>query len=161
MPEGGAGRLTAALVERLRSYGGRLECGTAVARVLVRGDRAVGVRAADGREISAARAILATAGAPALFRDLVGEEHLPSRLIADLRSFQYDNSTVKVDWSLEAPIPWTAADAHRTGTVHVAHSRPALSRHGAVRGGRRNARATRQGDRLGCPSEPRATRAGT
>lgn len=128
VPEGGAGRLTAALVDRLHSYGGTLECGTAVARVLVRGGRAVGVRAADGREISASGAILATVGAPALFRDLVGEEHLPSRLIAGLRSFQYDNSTVKVDWSLHAPIPWTAADAHRAGTVHVADGLDALTR---------------------------------
>jgi hypothetical protein len=27
---------------------------------------------------------------------------------------------VKVDWSLDAPIPWTADDARRAGTVHVA-----------------------------------------
>ncbi len=41
---------------------GRLECGVRVARVLVRGGRAVGVRTADGDEISAGRGVLATHG---------------------------------------------------------------------------------------------------
>lgn len=127
VPEGGAGRLTAALLSRLRGYGGEIETAARVARVLVSGRRAVGVRTADGREITAG-AVLATAGAPALYRDLVGEDHLPDRLMRDLRNFQYDNSTVKVDWSLDAPIPWTAEPARRAGTIHVADDMAALTR---------------------------------
>lgn len=128
VPEGGAGRLTAALVDRLRSHGGQLRCGERVDRVLVRKGRAVGVRTAGGEEVSAARAVLANAGAPALLRDLVGEQHLPSELVEDLRSFQYDNSTVKVDWSLDGPIPWIAEDARRAGTIHVTDGMDALTR---------------------------------
>jgi phytoene dehydrogenase-like protein len=127
-PEGGTGRLTAALVSRLRAHGGRLECGVRVARVLVRRGVAVGVRTVDGREITAGRAVLAGTIAPVLYRDLVGEEHLPPALVRDLRAFQRDNSTVKVDWSLDAPIPWTADDARRAGTVHVADGVDALTR---------------------------------
>ena len=128
VPEGGAGRLTAALVDRLRAHGGKLECGRRVERVLVDRGRAVAVRTADGDEIGAGRAVLAGAGAPALFRDLVGERHLPSGFVDDLSTFQYDNSTVKVDWSLDAPIPWIAADARRAGTIHVADGMDALTR---------------------------------
>jgi phytoene dehydrogenase-like protein len=128
VPEGGAGRLTAALVDRLRAHGGHLECGVRVERVVVRSGRAVGVRTGDGDEIGAGRAVLAGTAAPALFRDLVGEEHLSRAFLADLRAFQFDNSTVKVDWSLDAPIPWAAADARRAGTVHVADGMDALTR---------------------------------
>lgn len=120
VPEGGAGRLTSALVDRLQSNGGRIECGERVSRVLIRRGRAVGVRTEAGEEVVAARAVLAGAGAPALFRDLVGEEHLPTGYLSDLRSFQYDSATVKVDWSLDGPVPWAAADARRAGTIHVA-----------------------------------------
>lgn len=127
-PEGGAGRLTAALVARLRAHGGRLECGVPVDRVLVRRGVAVGVRTQDGREITAGRAVLAGTVAPVLYRDLVGFEHLPSQLVSDLQGFQRDSSTVKVDWSLDAPIPWAAADALRAGTVHVADGVDALTR---------------------------------
>jgi phytoene dehydrogenase-like protein len=128
VPEGGAGRLTAALVARLHAHGGALECGARVERVLVRGGRAAGVRTAGGDEVSARRAVLADVGAPALFRDLVGEEHLPAEVFEDLRRFQYDNGTVKIDWALDGPIPWTAADARRAGTIHVAGGMDALTR---------------------------------
>jgi phytoene dehydrogenase-like protein len=128
VPEGGAGRLTAALVDRLRAHGGRLECGRRIERVLVERRRAVGVRTVAGEEIGARRAVLAGAGAPSLFRDLVGEQHLPAAFVDDLRRFQYDNSTVKVDWSLDAPIPWIAEEARRAATIHVADGMDALTR---------------------------------
>jgi len=127
VPEGGAGRLTAALVDRLRAHGGQLECGRRVGRVAVEHGRAVGVRTADGEAVGARRAVLAGAGAPALFRDLVGEQHLPAGFVDDLRDFQYDNSTVKVDWSLDGPIPWIAEEARRAGTIHVADGMDALT----------------------------------
>jgi len=128
VPEGGAGQLTSALVERLRAHGGRVECGRRVERVLVERGRAVGVRTADGEEVGAGHAVLASAGAPALFRDLVGEQHLPRDFVDELAGFQYDNSTVKVDWSLDGPIPWVADDARRAGTIHVADGIDALTR---------------------------------
>ena len=126
--EGGAGRVTAALADRLRLRGGRIECGARVERVLVRRGAAVGVRTGDGREITAGRAVLATTVAPTLFLDLVGAQHLPGAFVEDLGRFEPDAATVKVDWSLDAPIPWTAADARRAGTIHVADGLDALTR---------------------------------
>ncbi len=129
VPEGGAGALTAALVRRLESRGGQVRCGTRVTDVVVRGGRAVAVRAADGTEYDASRAVLADVDAPTLFTRLVAPEALPSRLLHDLRLFQWDNPTVKVDWALSAPIPWTAEPARRAGTVHVGGDMDALSDH--------------------------------
>ncbi|HVW32510.1 MAG TPA: NAD(P)/FAD-dependent oxidoreductase [Acidimicrobiia bacterium] len=120
VPEGGSGQLTAALRARLEARGGRLVCNSRVTRVVVRDGQAVGVVVAGGGEVPAGRAVIADVGAPALYLDLVGPEHLPARVVDDLRRFQYDNSTVKVDWALAGPIPWSAPDARRAGTVHVA-----------------------------------------
>jgi phytoene dehydrogenase-like protein len=120
VPEGGAGRLTAALVSRLEARGGRVVCDTRVSRVMVRDGRAVGVVTAGGDEVAAGRAVVADVGAPALYRDMVGREHLPGWMSDALDRFQYDNSTVKVDWALDGPIPWEADAARRSGTVHMA-----------------------------------------
>lgn len=128
VPEGGAGRLIDALVKRLRAHGGELACGAAVSRVIVRGGRAVGVRLRDGSEVSAARGVLASTIAPALFHELVGDQHLPRDFVEDLDGFQLDNGTVKVDWSLDGPIPWIAEEARRAGTLHVADGIDALTR---------------------------------
>jgi len=119
-PEGGSGRLTAALVARLEAPGGRVVCNARVTRIVVRGGRAVGVVTAGGDEVTAGRAVVADVGAPALYRDLVGAEHLPASVLDALARFQYDHSTVKVDWALDGPIPWAADAARRAGTLHLA-----------------------------------------
>jgi phytoene dehydrogenase-like protein len=119
-PRGGAGALTAALVRRLRARGGTLRCDAPVQRVLVRNRIATGVELRGGERVAAGRAVLADVGAPVLYRDLVGPGHLPARLLEDLERFQYDWATVKVDWALDAPIPWAAEPARRAGVVHVA-----------------------------------------
>jgi phytoene dehydrogenase-like protein len=125
--EGGSGRLTEALVRRLRAHGGELRCGARVTQVLVRGGRACGVRTGEGDELGA-DAVLASVVAPKLYRDLVGEEHLPAGSMGHVRRFQFDNATVKVDWSLDGPIPWVADDARRAGTIHVADGMDDLTR---------------------------------
>jgi phytoene dehydrogenase-like protein len=117
---GGAGNLTAALVRRLRARGGEVVCGSRVAQIVVRRNRAVAVRTVGGTEHPARHAVLADTGAPQLYRSLIDSDHVTDRLLADIGRFQYDNSTVKVDWALRRPIPWTADAARGAGTVHVA-----------------------------------------
>ena len=80
VPVGGAARLTDALVERLRSRGGEVVCNAAVTSVVVRGGRAVAVRTADGREITAERAVLADVSAPVLYSRLLTADVLPAGL---------------------------------------------------------------------------------
>lgn len=120
VPEGGAGALTAALVARLTARGGTVRCGERVVRVVVRRGRAVAVQTADGGTFDARRAVVADVAAPVLYRDLVGRRHVPAGVLDDLARFDWDTATVKVDWALDGPIPWTAPDARRAGTVHVA-----------------------------------------
>jgi phytoene dehydrogenase-like protein len=111
VPVGGAQRLTDALVGRFTARGGRIECSTPVDRVVVAHGRALGVATVDGRAWRARRAVLADVPAPVLYRQLVGEAHLPERLVADLDGFRYDHPTVKVDWALSGRVPWREPSA--------------------------------------------------
>ncbi|MFB9236805.1 phytoene desaturase family protein [Plantactinospora siamensis] len=115
---GGAGRITDALLTRLAGRGGRVHLGQRVDRVLIARGRAMGVRAAGGTW-RARRAVLADVPAPALLLDLVGPRWLPPRLVADLEHFRWDGSTVKVDWALSGPMPWTNREVGGAGTVHL------------------------------------------
>jgi phytoene dehydrogenase-like protein len=120
VPRGGAGQLTAALVNRLESKGGRVLCNQEATAVEVRRGRAAGVVTAGGGRYRARRAVMADVDAPRLYGALVGWERLPARLRDDMSRFQWDYSTVKVDWALDGPIPWRAAEAGQAGTVHIA-----------------------------------------
>jgi phytoene dehydrogenase-like protein len=124
--EGGAGRLTDALVSRLVAAGGALRFDSPVAGVIVRDGKAHGVVIADGTELRARKAVLADTSAPSLYFDLVGAEHLPRRVLRTLRRFRWDHGTVKVDWALTGAIPWIAEPARRAGVVHVIDSLAAL-----------------------------------
>jgi phytoene dehydrogenase-like protein len=88
----------------------------------IRDRRAVAVRTGGGQVVPVGRAVVGAVDAITLYRRLIGEDHLPAAVVADLDRFQFDNATVKVDWALDAPVPWTAIDARRAGTVHLADS---------------------------------------
>lgn len=112
-PRGGAGRLTDALVERLRSHGGELRCGASVEAIDVAGGRVRGVALAGGERL-AADAVLCTAS-PAVLMRLVPEGALPRRL----HRWRYGLGTLKLDYALGAPVPWASAEARKAGVVHV------------------------------------------
>jgi phytoene dehydrogenase-like protein len=128
IPEGGSSRLPEAMVRRLTGRGGRVTCGTRVARVEVRRGRAIGVRTTHGDVVRARRAVLADVGAPQLYLDLLDEAQVPPPVLRALRRFEYGNSTFKVDWALDGPIPWLHPDTGRAGTVHIGEDLDALTR---------------------------------
>ncbi|MFC8920901.1 phytoene desaturase family protein [Streptomyces sp. NPDC057116] len=131
-PVGGAGALTAALVHRLQRRGGVVRCGERVVEVTVRSGRAVAVRTAAGETVPVNRAVLADVSVPALYGELVAPQHLPPRLLDDLRRFQWDWATFKVDWALSGPVPWAAGEAAAgAGTVHLADGMDELTRFSA------------------------------
>ncbi len=130
VPVGGSGRLTAALVARLEARGGELRLSSPVERITVAGGRVSGVRLAGGEQLTTST-VLADVAAPGLYRDLIGPAHLPARLAADLDRFQWDAPTLKLNWALSGPIPWTAAEAHGAGTVHLGVDLNGLTRYAA------------------------------
>ena len=119
VPVGGAGALIDGLVRRAESFGAQLRTSAPVEKVVVRDGRAVAVVLASGERIEARRAVLADVAAPALFGRLVGPDHLPPRFLRDLENFQWDAPTLKVDWALARPVPWTDSGAAASGTVHL------------------------------------------
>ena len=129
VPEGGAQSLTAALVARLTARGGKVVCQTPVARVVIRNGRALGVVTAGGVAYRATRAVLADVPATVLYRELVDEAYLPPRLIQDLAAFRYDQPTVKVDYALSGPVPWSNPEVAEAGTVHLGADLAGMSRY--------------------------------
>ena len=119
VPTGGAGRLTDALVGRLRSRGGELRCASPVTRVDLGAEGAEGVTLAGGERLRASRAVLADVPAPALYHSLVGTERLSAGLRRDLARFDWDHGTLKVNWATSGPVPWRDPVAGLAGTVHL------------------------------------------
>jgi phytoene dehydrogenase-like protein len=116
-PAGGAERLTVALVGYLRSLGGEVRTQAAAEAIESAHGRVTGVRIAGGERF-AAEVVIASVMPHALV-GLAGDALTgPYRRL--LCRYRYGPATVKVDWALDGPIPWTAPEPRAAGTVHVA-----------------------------------------
>jgi phytoene dehydrogenase-like protein len=99
---GGSQKIADALTAHLRSLGGNVVTG-----------RRVGSMA----DLPPARAYLFDVTPRQL--DAIAGEALPSGYRHQLRKFRYGPGVFKVDWALDAPIPWRDPRCLRAGTVHV------------------------------------------
>jgi phytoene dehydrogenase-like protein len=114
--QGGAGRIADALVACLHELGGHTRTSARAERVHARRGRVAGLTLAGGERVQA-RTVVATTtphGLVALAGDALGDSYVRRAL-----RFRYGPQTVKLDWALDAPVPWTSEDARRAGTVHV------------------------------------------
>jgi phytoene dehydrogenase-like protein len=133
-PRGGAGALTAALVGYLESLGGEVRVDAPVERIAAARSRVAGVVTASGQRLRAPMVVADTT--PHALVGLVGDRML-SGYAERLRRFRYGPRTVKVDWALDGPAPWTAPEARQAGTLHLGGDAEAVTAQtSAVRQGR-------------------------
>ena len=99
---GGSQAIAGALASYLRSLGGHIETGRMV-------------RSLD--DLPTSRVVLFDTS-PAQLAD-VGEPLLPADYVRRLRRYRYGPGAFKLDWALDAPIPWRDPRCLEASTVHV------------------------------------------
>jgi phytoene dehydrogenase-like protein len=102
---GGSQRIADALVSYLRSLGGELETGR---------------RADSLDELDRDALVMCDVTPRQLLR--MGANRLPDRYLRQLESYRYGPGVFKMDWALNAPIPWSDPLCARAGTVHLGGS---------------------------------------
>lgn len=102
MPKGGAQSIADAMAAYLKALGG---------------DLAAGVSVESAADMPPARATLLDVS-PRALAAIMGER-LPSDYRRKLARFQHGPGVFKLDWALDAPIPWTARECANAGTLHL------------------------------------------
>ena len=105
LPRGGSQAIAEALVAHFVALGGRVETGTYVRSLA---------------QLPSARAVLLDV-TPAQLLHMAGHR-LSSLYQWQLRRYRYGMGVFKVDWALAAPIPFTAPECRRAGTVHLGNT---------------------------------------
>jgi len=124
--QGGADTVTRALVAALQARGGRVETGAPVARILHDGGRSNGVELADGRRITANRAVLAGIAPRALPRLTGGTTPDFDRAMG---RFRHAPGTMMIHLALDSLPDWRAGAAlQRHAYVHIAPSLDQMAR---------------------------------
>lgn len=99
---GGSATVAEALVRRLVELGGEVTCNQRVSAVT---------------EVPPHRAVLLDLAPTGVLE--VAANHFPKRYRSSLARFRHGPGAFKLDWTLDRPIPWRAAECLRAGTVHL------------------------------------------
>ena len=79
--EGGSRNIVEAFQRIIEHGGGAIITGCDVSRIVVEGNRAVGVRSADGREFKASRAVACSVTPGQLYGKMLGDAHVPKPIV--------------------------------------------------------------------------------
>jgi phytoene dehydrogenase-like protein len=123
IPRGGGDRLVEALVSLIRGHGGVCETDREVERILARDGEAIGVRLADGSELTAARAVIANVTPTQLYGPLLGGA-VPTPVAEPARRFRYGRSEMQIHFALSEPPRWQGDE--RLGQTAIVHLTPGL-----------------------------------
>ena len=102
VPRGGAGSITNALAGYLQAHGGSIMTGKYVKSMA---------------DLPESKAVFFDTSPTTLVE--VYKDKLPAKYKRKLQSYKYGPGIFKIDWALSAPIPWSARECMKAGTVHL------------------------------------------
>jgi phytoene dehydrogenase-like protein len=127
-PRGGLGALCDALGKAAQAAGAQIRTGAPVARILVEGDRAVGVQLESGETLAAAT-VASSADPKTTFLELLGTRHLDTGFVRRVRHLRARGLAAKLHLALDALPRFTGVEASAMhGRLVLAPSLRALER---------------------------------
>jgi phytoene dehydrogenase-like protein len=123
---GGADTVTRAMVAMLEARGGSVTCNARVTGITHSAGRATGITLADGKTISATKAVIANVSPAALLRLTGGSGD--ARHDHAMRDFQHAPGTMMIHLAMDALPDWTAPELKRFTYVHLAPSMDQMAR---------------------------------
>ncbi|MEM7221984.1 MAG: NAD(P)/FAD-dependent oxidoreductase [Pseudomonadota bacterium] len=100
LPRGGMGAVTQALAKAAQAAGAELRCDSPVARILVDGDRAVGVELDDGTTVPADR-VVSNADPKRTFLELLGPGELDTGFLRRIKHLRMRGTAAKLNLALD------------------------------------------------------------
>jgi phytoene dehydrogenase-like protein len=113
--KGGSQSIAHALASTFLSLGGTIETGRRIRSL---------------RDLPPSRAVIFDV-TPRQLAAIAGDA-LPPRYVRKLQRFRYGAGVFKIDWALDGPIPWRAAECARSATVHVGGRIEEIAEHEAA-----------------------------
>jgi Phytoene dehydrogenase and related proteins len=127
--QNGADTIVKSMVSLFKAKGGELILGTAVDQIITEGGKATGVRLADGRTLSARKAVIANAHPQLVFGKLLPADPARAEFDARLSKYRAGPGTMMIHLALDSLPDWTAGEELKTfAYVHLAPDLEMMSR---------------------------------
>ena len=124
LSRGGTGAISNAIADAAREAGAEIRTETPIAKIILKNGQAKGVVLVNGDEIYAD--VISSSVDPRLtFMKMVGEEHLPTDFVDDIKRYKFRGSSGKVNLALDALPDFKClpgAGPHLRGAVSISPS---------------------------------------
>jgi phytoene dehydrogenase-like protein len=119
-PVGGSGRLADALSQLARSYGAQIRTGVDVDTIVTADGRAVGVRTADGEELTASGAVVASTTPDLLYGRLLRDAPgVPAATRTQAKNYRYKRGCFQVNLALSSRPRFTDSRLDAGGGINL------------------------------------------
>ncbi|WP_246042424.1 phytoene desaturase family protein [Cohnella pontilimi] len=118
--KGGISHLIGSLIAAIKEHNGQILLGKSVDQILIKNNKAVGVRLSDGQELYAKRVVIGNITPTQLITRLLKKEQLPSQYVQKAENYRYGPGTMMIHLALDDKLQWKAGEEFSSfAYVHI------------------------------------------
>ena len=117
--KGGNEKIVDIYAELITSRGGELYTNTDVTRVIAQRGVACGVETADGKILTASRAVVCNVTPSQLYQRLLSPEDIPESIYQESLAYQYGRGMMIIHLALNEPPQWANQEINKVVMLHV------------------------------------------
>jgi phytoene dehydrogenase-like protein len=126
--KGGARNLLQAFRRLMEEHGAIIRTSSDVAKIVLDGGVARGVRLADGTDIGADKGVICSTTPHQLYTRLLDPDAVPPGVTSAVRRFRHGKGNMQIHYALSAPPQWRAPDLEGVALTHLTPGLDGVSR---------------------------------
>lgn len=119
VPVGGGIKLVDALISIIKDHGGEVLTNSDVVQVLVKKNKAYGVKLSNGKTYAGKKAVIASTTPQYLYQELLKEEQISAEIKTAANNFRYGRAAIQIHLALSEPPIWV--NDQRMKDVAIVH----------------------------------------
>lgn len=118
--KGGVSNMINSIIKIITKNGGEIMLKKKVDKIIVKDNKAVGVRLEDKQEIMAKRAVIGNVTPTQIIQRLIDKELLPSRYVVKAENFRYGPGSMMIHLALSGKVEWLAGEEYSSfAYIHI------------------------------------------
>lgn len=118
--KGGISNMIQSIIKIIKANNGEIMLNKTVDKIIVKNNKAVGVRLEDKQEMFAKRAVIGNITPTQLVKKLIDKEILPSHYVIKAENFTYGPGSMMIHLALSRKVEWLAGDEYSSfAYIHI------------------------------------------
>lgn len=118
--KGGISNMIQSIVQMIKANNGEVMLNKKVEKIIVKKNKAVGVRLEDRQELFAKRAVIGNVSPTQIVKQLIEKETLPAKYVQKAENFKYGPGSMMIHLALSKKLDWLAGEDYASfAYIHI------------------------------------------